>query len=120
MTADEKRLFAILRIGGLLIDGKRAPTRALILLTHNSYRFARIQCAQFKGSDRAVFLDRREYGGPLYKQVDETVQFVLRNIRLGAEIKGLYRKDEYELPLEAIREAIVEFVRTGSVVRRPT
>ena len=93
-----------------LIDGKRVPTRALILLTNNSYRFARIQCAQFKGSDRVVFLDRREYGGPLYEQVDEAVQFVLRNIRLGAEIKGLYRKDEYELPPEAIREAIVNAV----------
>ena len=93
-----------------LIDGKRAPARALILLTRNSYRFARIQCAQFKGTDRVVFLDRREYGGPLYEQVDEAVQFVLRNIRLGAEIKGLYRKDEYELPLEAIREAIVNAV----------
>lgn len=33
--------------------------------------------------------------------------FVLRNIRLGSTIDGLVRKESYELPLEAIREMII-------------
>ncbi len=33
--------------------------------------------------------------------------FVLRNIRLGATIDGLVRKEKYELPPEAIREMII-------------
>lgn len=33
--------------------------------------------------------------------------FVLRNIRLGATIDDLVRKEKYELPLEAIREMII-------------
>lgn len=92
------------------IDGERVPTRALLLLTSNPYRFARIQCGQFKGINRTVFLDRREYTGPLYEQVDAAEDFVLRNIRLGARIESLYREDYYELPPEAIREAIVNAV----------
>ena len=32
---------------------------------------------------------------------------MLRNIRLGARIEGLVRKEEYELPLDAIRKMIV-------------
>lgn len=92
------------------LDGERVPTRALLLLTSNPYRFARIQCGQFKGTTRTVFLDRREYAGPLYEQVDAAEDFVLRNIRLGARIEGLYREDYYELPPEAIREAIVNAV----------
>lgn len=92
------------------IDGERVPTRALLLLTSNPYRFARIQCGQFKGTTRTIFLDRREYVGPLYEQVDAAEDFVLRNIRLGARIEGLYREDYYELPPEAIREAIVNAV----------
>lgn len=32
---------------------------------------------------------------------------MLRNIRLGATIEGLVRKESYELPIEAIREMIV-------------
>lgn len=92
------------------VGSDRIPTKAFLLLTSNPYRFARIQCGQFKGTTRSVFLDRREYDGPLYEQVDAAEDFVLRNIRLGARIEGLYREDYYELPPEAIREAIVNAV----------
>ena len=97
---------------GLIRDvgGRPVPTRALLLLTSNPFEFARIQCAQFKGVDRVVFLDRRDYGGPLYEQIDKAEDFVLRNIRLGARIEGLYREDYYEIPRTAIREAIVNAV----------
>ena len=61
----------------------------------------------FKGTDRAVFLDKREFTGPIYTQIEEAVDFVLRNIRLGATIDGLVRKEKYELPPEAIREMII-------------
>lgn len=61
----------------------------------------------FKGTDRAVFLDKRELEGPIYTQIEEAVDFVLRNIRLGATIDGLVRKERYELPPEAIREMII-------------
>lgn len=33
--------------------------------------------------------------------------FVLHNIRLGAKIEGLIRKESYELPIEAIREMVI-------------
>ena len=52
-------------------------------------------------------MDKREYTGPLYTQIEEAVSFVLRNIRLGAKIVGLIRKESYELPVDAIREMIV-------------
>ncbi len=52
-------------------------------------------------------MDKREYTGPLYEQIDEALNFVLRNIRLGADVKGLLRSESYELPVEAIREMIV-------------
>ena len=61
----------------------------------------------FKGTDRAVFLDKRALEGPIYTQIEEAVDFVLRNIRLGAMIDGLVRKERYELPPEAIREMII-------------
>nr|WP_187116909.1 hypothetical protein [Blautia obeum] len=55
----------------------------------------------FKETDRTVFLDKREFTGPIYTQIEEAVDFVLRNIRLGATIDGLVRKERYELPPEA-------------------
>lgn len=86
------------------------PTNAFVLCTNNTFRFAKIQCALFKGEDRAVFLDRREYAGPIYDQIEEAYQFVLKHINLGATIDGIVRKDKYELPPESIREAIINSV----------
>ena len=65
------------------------------------------QCGVFKGKTKAVFVDRREYTGPLWEQIDEAFQFVLRNIHLGAAIVGIYRQDIYEIPPDAIRELII-------------
>lgn len=53
------------------------------------------------------FVDHREYTGPLWEQIDEVFQFVLRNIHLGATIVGIYRQDVYEIPPDAIRELII-------------
>ena len=87
-------------------DGYLA-SNAFALLTSDYFPFSKTQCAVFKGNDRSVFLDKREYAGPIYTQVEEAVNFVLRNIRLGVKIDGLIRKETYELPVEAIREMIV-------------
>lgn len=89
------------------LDGTLVPTNAFILLTNNTFPFAKIQCALFKGTERVVFLDKRDFEGPLYEQIEEAYKFVLKHINLGAEINGLVRTDAYELPPEAVREAIV-------------
>ena len=85
-------------------EGQLLATNAYALLTSDYFPFSKTQCAVFKGTDRAVFLDKREFTGPIYTQIEEAVDFVLRNIRLGATIDGLVRKEKYELPPEAIRE----------------
>lgn len=82
-------------------------TNAYVLLTSDYFPFSKTQCAVFRGRDRAVFLDKREFTGPIYTQIEEAVDFVLRNIRLGATIDGLVRRERYELPPEAIREMII-------------
>lgn len=91
-------------------DGRIHPTNAYIFLTGQDSFLSKIQCGMFKGNDRIVFLDKRDYEGPLWKQIEGAFQFVLRNIRLGARIEGLYRKDIYELPPDSIRELIVNAV----------
>lgn len=63
-------------------EGKDVPTNGYMLLANNNNPDITIQCGIFKGTTRAVFLDRKEYDGPIYEQVDEAYQFVLRNIRM--------------------------------------
>ena len=88
-------------------DGKVVPTNAFALLTGHWRLPTMIQCALFKGTEKGIFLDRREFDGPIQNQQEEALQFVLRNIRLGARINGLYRQDVYEIPSVAIRELLV-------------
>ena len=98
-----------LRSWGILIerDEKDYPSNAFAILTGNGGLHVATQCGVFKGTTKAVFVDRREYTGPLWKQIDEAFQFVLRNIHLGANIVGIYRQDIYEIPPDAIRELII-------------
>ena len=94
------------------------PTHAFDLLTENTNKFAKIQCALFKGKTRDIFIDRKEFNGSVYEQVNDAYQFVLRHIDMGAEIEGEYRKDLYELPISAIREMIANAVLHRSYLDR--
>ena len=98
-----------LRSWGILIerDGKDYPSNAYAILTGQGGLHIATQCGVFKGTTKAVFVDRREYTGPLWEQIEEAFQFVLRNIHLGATIVGIYRQDIYEIPPDAIRELII-------------
>lgn len=101
----------LLSWGFLVKQGdKYYPTNAFLLMTSNPFSQATIQCAVFKGKDRSVFIDRREYNGDIVTQLDEAYEYVLRNINMGSEINGLYRTDIYELPTECIREMICNAV----------
>ena len=98
-------------------DGSIHPTNGYVFLLGKDNFLSYIQCGMFKGKTRAVFVDKREYGGPLWKQVDDAFQFVLRNIHLGAKLEGIYRKDIYELPPDSIRELIINAVMNCSYLQ---
>ncbi|GAA6491626.1 hypothetical protein K280104A7_11900 [Candidatus Bariatricus faecipullorum] len=98
-----------LRYRGVLIEheGKDHPSNAYAILTGCGGLHVATQCGVFKGTTKEVFVDRREYTGPIWEQIEEAFQFVLRNIHLGADIVGIYRHDIYEIPPDAIRELII-------------
>ena len=98
-------------------DGSIHPTNAYIFLTGQDAFLSKIQCGMFKGTTRAVFVDKRDYGGPLWEQIEEAFRFALRNIHLGAKIEGIYRKDIYELPPDSIRELSINAVMNCSFLQ---
>lgn len=106
MTVEKLEDFGVLhRTGRQLV-----VTHAFDLLTDNKKRYAKIQCGLFKGLTRDVFIDQKEFAGPIYEQVDSAYHFILRHINMGAEINGVYRNDIYELPINAIREMVANAV----------
>lgn len=88
-------------------EGKLLATTAFALLTSDYFCFAKIQCGVFEDIVRDEFIDKKDYTGPLYKQIKGAYQFVLRHINLNAKINVLVREKRYELPIDAIREMII-------------
>ena len=87
-------------------QGTLLPTNAFALLTGRLRMQPVIQCAVFKGTTRAYFVDRREFGGPLQEQVEDAYRYVMEKINMGMWIDGIYRQDVYELPADGVRELI--------------
>ena len=49
------------------VEGKFYPSNAYMMLQENNpFQFMTIQCARFKGLERVVFIDKKEYEGPIY------------------------------------------------------
>ena len=86
--------------------GATHPTHGLIILL-GLYEHVEIKCSRFKGTDMSVFLDKKEYTGNLFYQLEQTELFIKNHLHLKAEILGLQRTETYEIPMAAIREALV-------------
>ena len=91
-------------------NGTLVPTKAYALLTGQAKNQPTIQCAVFKGTDRAYFVDRREFEGPIQDQMEAAYQYVLEKINRGMQIHGMFRQDVYELPVDSLREIIANSV----------
>lgn len=85
------------------------PTNGLLILLGH-FEHVRIKCSRFKGKTMDIFLDRKEYDGDLFTQIDHADNFIKNYISLSSKINGLQRIDEYEIPPEAIRESLVNAV----------
>jgi len=86
--------------------GKKYPTNALLILL-GYYPHCMVKCAKFKGVTMELFLDKKEYSGSIFDILENSLNFILNHINLRAEIKGLYRTDTYEIPIIALREALI-------------
>ena len=86
-------------------QGHLFPTQGLLILL-GKFPHIMTKCARFKGMDMSLFLDRKEYTGDLFSQLEQAEAFIKNHINLRGEIKGLQRTDTYELPEAALREAL--------------
>lgn len=106
------------------INGELVPTNAYALLTLSDfYDFSRcsIRCACFKGTHKAIFLDKLDCSGAIFEQVEQALSFVLRNLKVGIKFVGVQGIDDFEIPVNALREAIVNaVVHRNYMIEEPT
>ncbi|MDO4988065.1 MAG: putative DNA binding domain-containing protein [Synergistes sp.] len=66
--------------------------------------------AVFSDEARTVFRDSREFGGSVFKQFKETINYLALCNKMSSVIKGIVRTDRQDYPDEAIREAFLNAI----------
>jgi len=89
------------------VRGRWIASNAYALLTGDGAFATRVKCGVFKGDTKAVFVDRRDFTGAIYDQIEKTHQYILAKINMGCVFEGIQRRDLYELPPDALRELVV-------------
>ena len=77
---------------GVIVErgGKFYPSNAYMLLTDdNPFEFCKIQCGRFKGLNRSIFIDKKEYTGAICDQIDWAYKFVRNYLQVGLTIHDI-------------------------------
>ena len=99
---------------GLLGDDGTMTHAGAFLLARDIRRFlssADLACALFMGTTKTTILDRRGFHCDVCTMVDDAVAWVRSKINVAYIIRGRVQREERpELPMDAVREALVNAV----------
>jgi len=103
---------ALLTLKLLVRDqGKTIPSKGGMLLFGRDRTFhfpdCWIQCGRFIGTDKARIFDHIEIKEPLPQSVDSIMLFLKKHAMRGADFSNVRRRDVWSIPLEALREAVI-------------
>jgi ATP-dependent DNA helicase RecG len=92
-------------------QGKIVPTHGAILLfgKRTSFHFpdAWVQCGRFIGKDKSRIFDHIELYDHLPVVVDSIMLFLKKHAMRGADFSDIRRKDVWSIPLEVLREVVI-------------
>lgn len=69
-----------------------------------------IKCARYLGNDKLEFQDRKEFGGSILKQVEQSFEYMSLYNAKSAHFEGLQRVEHESFPSYALREALINAV----------
>jgi len=82
----------------------------ILFFARNPQKFflhAYLDCVLFKGKDKTNIIDRKTFRSGLLDQLSSAKEFLMRHLNLGYEFEGFERRENYEIPLRALEEALV-------------
>jgi len=91
-------------------DGDHVKHAGILFFAKDVYEYlhqAQVTLLAFKGTERLHIYDRRDVRDDLLTQFNEAVTFLQKHLNVRSEIHGVDREDIYEIPLEVLREAVV-------------
>ncbi|MBA7545076.1 hypothetical protein ES705_37439 [subsurface metagenome] len=69
-----------------------------------------IKCGRFKDEKKKEFIDMKDYNGNLFDNLENSMFFLQNHLRIGAKINGLLREEKWEIPLDALRESMLNAI----------
>ncbi len=69
-----------------------------------------IKMAAFQGTTKMIFRNRKELTGSLFEQLDQANEFLDKYNQVRSEFPGLYRQDNWDYPVSAVREAMLNII----------
>ena len=95
-------------------DGIKICQAGVLFFAKEPQRFLKesyITCVRYAGSDRFSVIDREEILGEPVNLIENSINFIKRNIKKGYSISDKPQRQEiFEYPLIAVREAIINAV----------
>jgi predicted HTH transcriptional regulator len=108
-------------------QGRQVPTiGGLLLFGRNRFEFfpdAWIQAGRFAGTTKSRIVDSAAVRSSLPVAVDEVVAFAQKHLTVESVIDGVRRREQWSVPLVAIREAVVnaivhaDYAQQGAPIR---
>jgi len=96
-----------------LIVGSKITNAGILLFGREPSKFFvnnLVKCGRFKGVTKEEFIDMKDFGENLFDSVENVISFLKGHLRIGAKIKGLLREEKWEIPIDALREAVINSV----------
>ena len=93
-----------------LMQGNTLNNAAIILFAKAPQLFPQctIRLARFRGNDKIEFIDNQRYEGNIFEMLDVAMAFFFKHLSLSSTTHNrIERKDELEVPYDALREAVV-------------
>lgn len=88
-------------IGGILLFGKNRE---------QIFPNAWIQCAKFRGTEKKDLLDQLDIHTHLPIAISQAIDFLKKHAMLEGNIQNIHREDRWNIPMEALREGIVNAI----------
>ena len=98
----------LLQKSELLNDGKLNNAAVMLFSKkHYGYPQLRLRMARFRGTGKNEFGDNQQTEGNFFDLLDAGMSFLFKHLNLSGKIVGLRRMEQLEIPVEALRETLV-------------
>lgn len=112
LSINNEKIELILKKLELLQDG-RLTNAAILVFGKEPFQFfpnTTIKCGRFKNKKKEEFIDMKDYNSNLFENLENVMMFLKNHLRIGAKIKGLLREEKWEIPLDALRESVLNAI----------